>query len=200
MKNLIIIFTKNPIEGKVKTRLAKTIGAKNAVEIYKLLIEQTQIVTKNLNCEKHVYYADFTNLDDSWDNKLYTKKIQIGDDLGHRMENSFKEGFELGFEKIVIIGTDLWDLQKSDIELAFKSLDNSDVCIGPAIDGGYYLLGLKNKIPLNIFKNKEWSTSTVFSDTLNDIKNLKVSLLNPKNDIDEIDDLLSIKEFEKYLN
>jgi hypothetical protein len=198
MDKLLIIFTKNPIEGTVKTRLASSIGNKNAVEVYKKLISHTQNVTKRINCVRQICYGDFINDEDIW-GVDFKKKLQKGEDLGARMRNAFEEGFCENFTKIVIIGTDLWELSQEDIEIAFESLENHEVCIGPATDGGYYLLGLKNKIPNGIFDNKQWSTNTVFKDTLEDVKNLKIKILEEKNDIDEIDDIIKIKEFEKYI-
>jgi uncharacterized protein len=199
MNNLLIIFTKNPIEGKVKTRLAASIGTKNAVEVYKKLIQHTQKITATINCEKQLYYGDFINIKDDWNNAIYKKKLQFGYDLGARMQNAFENGLEENFTKIVIIGTDLWELTEEDITMAFESLNDFDACIGPAEDGGYYLLGFKNKIPKGVFENKKWSTHSVFKDTMKDLKSLAVKILDEKNDIDEIEDIKNNREFEKYL-
>lgn len=198
MKNLVLVFTRNPELGKVKTRLAASIGNENALEIYKYLLNHTKNVLLNVNSNKQVLYSEKINNNDIWDNNLFEKKLQNGTDLGLKMKNAFADGFTSGFEKIVIIGSDLYDLEANDIEIAFEKLNENDVVIGPAEDGGYYLLGLKF-IPENIFENKKWSTATVFQDTLNDIKSLKHYILQTKNDIDEIEDIENIKEFQKYI-
>ena len=198
MKNLVLIFTKNPKLGKVKTRLASTIGDENALEIYNFLINHTQKTVKNSNATLRVLYSDEINYNDNWDTNSFQKQLQFGSDLGARMKNAFTDGFKDDYKKIVIIGTDLYDLEKSDIENAFSELETNDVVIGPAEDGGYYLLGLKF-IPNGIFSKKNWSTETVLKDTLKNIQNIKYCLLKTKNDIDTVDDIKNIEVFQKYI-
>jgi uncharacterized protein len=195
--NLILIFTRNPELGKVKTRLAATIGDKNALEIYEFLLNHTNIIVKEIPVSRRVLYSEEINQNDIWDNSIYQKKIQFGNDLGARMKNAFADGFEEGYKKIVIIGTDLYDLEISDIEKTFEKLDKHEIVIGPAADGGYYLLGLKS-IPNGIFTNKKWGTNSVLSNTLKDIEKFDVCLLKSKNDIDTFDDIKKIPEFQKY--
>ena len=196
--NLILIFTRNPELGKVKTRLAKGIGDKNALEVYEILLNHTNEVLKKINVPKRVMYSEDINRDDIWDNIIYQKRTQFGNDLGARMRNAFSEAFEDNYQKIIIIGTDLYDLEASDIENAFEKLNHHDIVVGPAIDGGYYLLGLKY-IPKGIFANKFWGTSSVLHDTLEDIKELNYHLLKSKNDIDTVNDIKKIPEFQKYI-
>ena len=196
-ENLILIFTRNPELGKVKTRLAATIGNSNALEIYIQLLEHTRKVTLETDFDKRVLYSEEINTNDMWNNHLFQKKLQFGKDLGVRMYNAFKEGFEDGYKKIVIVGSDLIALESDDIQEAISKLEENDIVIGPAEDGGYYLLAMK-AIPENIFSNKEWGTNTVFKDTLKDIKNLKYHLLKEKNDIDTYDDIKNIPFFKKY--
>lgn len=197
-KNLILIFTRNPELGKVKTRLAASIGQENALQVYIELLQHTRKVVLETDYDKRVLYSDAINTKDMWNNHLFQKKEQFGKDLGVRMYNAFREGFEEGYQKIVIIGSDLITLEANDLKKAFTALDTNDVVIGPAEDGGYYLLGLKS-IPENIFKNKEWGTHTVLKDTLKNIKNLKYSLLEEKNDIDTFEDIKDIPVFKKYI-
>jgi uncharacterized protein len=197
-ENLILIFTRNPELGKVKTRLAASIGDNNALEVYKILLHQTQKAIFTIEASKRVLYADDVNTDDIWDNEIYQKGIQFGQDLGTRMKNAFVDAFNDDFKKIVIIGTDLYDLKASDIEIAFKKLEDHDVVIGPALDGGYYLLGLKF-IPEGIFYNKNWSTNTVLKDTLKNLLKYTVYQLETKNDIDTIEDIQDIAIFQKYI-
>ncbi len=198
-KNLLLIFARNPEIGKVKTRLAASIGNQNALEIYNILLNHTVEVTKNSNCNKRVLYSEEINFNDIWDAALFQKKNQFGNDLGARMKNAFVDAFEDEYDKVVIIGTDLYDLQTSDIDKAFEELDTNDIVIGPAEDGGYYLLGLTS-IPAGIFAYKNWGTNSVLRDTLKDLHNFKIHLMPIKNDIDTVDDLKNIEFFEKYLN
>jgi glycosyltransferase A (GT-A) superfamily protein (DUF2064 family) len=96
------------------------------------------------------------------------------------------------------VGSDLLTLESKDIEAAYDLLDKNEVVLGPAEDGGYYLLGLK-AIPNGIFENKNWGTNTVLSDTLTDLSNTKTAFIKMKNDIDTIEDIKNIPEFQKYL-
>jgi rSAM/selenodomain-associated transferase 1 len=167
------------------------------LEIYKILLNHTFEIVANINTQKWIFYSENINENQLFDEN-FEKKLQKGIYLGEKMKNAFEEGFNAGFQKIVIIGSDLIDLEISDFELAFESLDTNDVVIGPALDGGYYLLGLKEKYH-QIFDHKKWGTDTVLEDTLKDFKSQKVKLLNVKNDIDTVEDIKNIQIFKKYL-
>ncbi|WP_420552189.1 TIGR04282 family arsenosugar biosynthesis glycosyltransferase [Tenacibaculum aiptasiae] len=197
-KNLLLIFTRNPELGKVKTRLAKTIGDESALNIYKFLLNHTKEVTQDLNCDKAVYYSVKVRNNDIWDTSNYQKHQQNGDDLGIRMKNAFQEAFNKNYEKVLIIGSDLYDLKPNHINEAFEKLNSNDVVIGPAEDGGYYLLGMK-ELHSEVFKNKAWGTSTVRQDTLNDLQNVSVHLLETLNDVDVFDDIKGNPAFEQFL-
>ncbi|RYF66193.1 MAG: glycosyltransferase [Cytophagaceae bacterium] len=150
----LIIFVKNPIPGTVKTRIARTVGAEKATEVYRHLVQYTQQITRSGPWEKTVYYADFINPDDGWNG--YGKFQQVGDNLGERMANAFRERFEAGAEKVVIIGSDCLTITEEHLISAFAALDEADVIIGPATDGGYYLLGMK-QLSMPLFENMPWS-------------------------------------------
>ncbi len=198
-KNLLLIFTRNPELGKVKTRLAKTIGDEAALDIYKFLLEHTKQVTQNLSCDKAVYYSVKVRENDIWDASVYQKHLQDGNDLGIRMYNAFQQAFSTGYEKVVIIGSDLPDLTSEHINEAFEKLNSNDLVMGPAEDGGYYLLGMK-KLHANIFQHKDWGTSTVRKDTLNDLQNESVHLLETLNDVDVFEDIKNNPVFNQFLN
>ncbi|MGB5555791.1 MAG: TIGR04282 family arsenosugar biosynthesis glycosyltransferase [Flavobacteriaceae bacterium] len=197
-KNLLIIFTRNPELGKCKTRLAATVGDETALEIYTFLLKHTVEISTNLNVAKQVYYSELIPDNDLWDAQVYTKKQQKGNDLGERMEHAFQEGFAEGFEKICIIGSDMFDLEQNDLEQAFVALDTSDFVLGPALDGGYYLIGMKVLEP-SIFKNKKWGTDTVLKDTLNDLNKHSLHLLNVRNDVDLYEDIKDVEAFKPFL-
>lgn len=197
-KNLLLIFTRNPELGKVKTRLAKTVGNETALEIYKYLLQKTRDISIQVSSDREVYYSVKIRSNDIWDSKNYQKNQQVGEDLGIRMQNAFKNGFDAGYKKVVIIGSDLYDLTSENIEKAFTELDNNDVVLGPAEDGGYYLLGM-NLLHSTIFKNKKWGTQTVRKDTLTDLKDKKVHLLAELNDIDIFEDIKYHPSFQQFL-
>lgn len=197
-ENLLMIFTRNPELGKVKTRLAKSLGDESALTIYKMLLDKTKEVTQNLSCDKAVFYSVKVRDNDIWDNKIYHKYSQEGKDLGERMHNAFKEAFKKGYKKVAIIGSDLFDLKASCIDVAFQQLGTNDVVVGPANDGGYYLLACKNEVP-EIFKDKNWGSDTVLTDTLSDLKNHKVFQLEVLNDIDYAEDLEPYEIFKPFI-
>ncbi|MCW5518663.1 TIGR04282 family arsenosugar biosynthesis glycosyltransferase [Aureitalea sp. L0-47] len=196
-KALLLIFTRNPELGKVKTRLAATIGAEAALKIYNFLLNHTFEITRDLTINKHVYYSETIWEDDIWQPSVYEKKLQSGDDLGDRMKNAFERGFKDGYEKIVIIGSDIYDISSKDIESAFEALDTKELVIGEAQDGGYYLLGMNQLYP-ELFENKQWGTNTVFNDTVADFKDRSVFYLPMRNDIDLYEDLLEHEIFNPY--
>lgn len=197
-KELLIIFTRNPELGKCKTRLAATVGDKVALNIYKFLLNHTKNFTNRLNTSKWVCYSDYIGENDIWDPSVYEKKLQSGNELGKRMSRAFKDGFDAGHEKIIIIGSDMYDLNENDLNEAFATLDEHDFVIGPAIDGGYYLLGMKVFNPA-LFINKTWGADTVLEATLHDLRNENYGLLAPKNDIDNYEDIKDIEVLQNFL-
>jgi len=186
----LLIFTRNPELGKVKTRLAKTIGDVNALRVYKDLLQHTMEQTKNIGCDKFVFYDSAIVEGDIWKDELYQKRIQSNGDLGHKMQSAFELLFDMGYTNCIIVGSDLFDLKSELIEAAFAELHKHDVVLGPAEDGGYYLLGLREMYgPL--FQNKDWGTSSVFADTLKDLKTKDIHLMPTLNDIDTFEDLMN---------
>ena len=197
-KDLLIIFIRNPELGKVKTRLAIDVGDKNALSIYKTLLKKTEQTVSNTNCDKVIYYSEGVSTSDIWDDNTYRKYKQEGSNLGERMSNAFANAFNHNYGKVLIIGSDLYHLKAQHIDKAFDALNKHDFVLGPAHDGGYYLLGMKS-LYSSVFKNKIWGSSTVFDETMNDLKNHSVFLLETLNDIDVYDDLKRIKAFKKFL-
>ncbi len=199
MSNCLIIFTRNPELGKVKSRLAQGVGEQNALDIYIQLLEHTRDVVIQIDCERWLGYSVAVRQDDLWDNTLFTKFKQEGEDLGARMENAFNQAFAQGHNKVLIVGSDLYDLKPRHIQEAIDALDGNDLVIGPAQDGGYYLLGMKMIHPA-VFRNKDWGTESVYKDTLKDLKTAKIHTLEILNDIDYASDLKPYPKFAKYIN
>ncbi len=190
VKKALIIFVRNPVLGKVKTRLATTIGDENALIIYKALLEQTVAITKNLSLDKFVFYADFINDNDVWDNEIYTKVLQEGVDLGERMNNAFAQLSYKGYNDICIIGSDCFSLSESFIISAFDALHNKPIVVGPSTDGGYYLIGAR-QLNIPIFYKIDWSTAKVLEQTIKvcNNNNVVVTLLPFLTDVDEEKDI-----------
>ncbi|PNQ75186.1 glycosyltransferase [Hanstruepera neustonica] len=197
-KELLIVFVKNSVLGKVKTRLAKDIGNDAAFEVYKMLVSKTEQATNQIAIDKHIYFSD-TNEKTGWHHDF--KTIQQGHDLGERMKNAFKDGFEKGYQNIVLIGSDLPDISEELINKSFEVLKTSDTVFGPAEDGGYYLVGMK-QLHENLFKNMPWSTSRVFEETMNvlESQSISVGLLETLNDIDTLEDLKNSSIYKIYLH
>ncbi len=189
-KRLLIIFYRNPELGKVKTRLAASIGEEKALAIYLLMGAHTKAIAENVETEKIIYYTDFIDREDNWPNEKFEKQLQRGSDLGERMTNAFADGFSAGFERICIVGTDCFELTAEIIAEAFQKLEQTDVVIGPAMDGGYYLLGM-TRLLAPLFKNKKWSTDTIYANTINDLNKIgrKFFELECLTDVDEEKDL-----------
>lgn len=170
---LLIIFVKNPLPGKVKSRLAKTLGNKAALHIYLELLDHTRKITTALPLNKVVFFSDFLEADGFWE-PSYEKQLQSGQDLGMRMELAFEWGFRMGNAQVCIIGSDCYELNGQIILQAFDVLDHKDVVLGPTYDGGYYLLGMK-VLHRELFRKKKWSTDSVTSDTVKDLQQLRLT-------------------------
>ncbi len=198
-KQAIIIFTRNPELGKCKTRLAKTIGNEAALNIYKYLLEHTANITASTNVDKFVFYSEQIVQDDLWNAAIFNKKLQQGQNLGERMEHAFVELFQQGYNKIVIVGSDLLDLNSHIINEAFLKLNHHEVVFGPAKDGGYYLLGLSKMQPC-IFHNKPWSEANLLEVTLKELalKNVSLTVLKTLNDIDTFEDMKDYPQLKKF--
>lgn len=208
--NALIIFIKNPQLGKVKTRLAATLGNEKALEIYHILMQHTQNITKELASEKYLYYSDFVDISDIWANDIYHKSIQIGgQDLGLKMAWAFKNALQFNHSKVVIIGCDCLELTNEIINEAYNQLIENEVVIGPAFDGGYYLIGFDfqkigkgcEEVLKQVFLEKQWSHNNVCSEALTACEQLKlkVSKLPTLTDVDEEKDFIKSRNLVEDL-
>ena len=187
--NHLLIFIKNPIKGKVKTRIAATTGDDKALKIYLELLRNTREIATQIQASKHLVYSDFINHDDEWQNSIFEKQLQSNGDLGEKMAAAFQTTFSQKDSKCVLIGSDCASLTPVILNQAFALLDTYDFVIGPAIDGGYYLIGMRAYSP-EVFDNIDWSTEKVFSQTINIIKSNRktYALLPVLSDIDYEED------------
>ena len=192
---LVLVFCKNQVLGKVKSRLAIKIGQKKALSIYSELVNKTASIVNSLSVEVHLYYSDYIEENDNFNPSKVKKFIQKGNNLGDRIINALNISFKK-FSPVVIIGSDLWKLEISDIEDAFRILKNKNIVIGPSTDGGYYLIGM-NYLDTKIFENKNWGQESVLNDTIRDIDDeTNIHLLDEKTDIDTYDDLCQFPDLK----
>lgn len=193
MSTCLIIFAKSPVPGKVKTRLTPHITPTKAAELYEAFTADTISTALKLKC-KRIIVAYSPGYAEKTFQRLCGQSVdylpQKGHNLGERMKNAFKHSFDTGFERTIIIGTDSPTLPLSYIREAFDLLKEVPVTIGPTFDGGYYLIGLSVQED-TLFDNIEWSTSSVFSQTLARIKtsNKQLCILPPWYDVDTPDSL-----------
>ncbi len=170
-------------------------GDEKALEIYIKLLNHTRAVTAEVNATRFVFYAGEIEQDDLWTGAEYTKKRQGDYDLGGKMKEAFSMGFEAGYEKVLIIGSDCPELTTLLIEQAFQLLNNKEVVIGPASDGGYYLLGMRKLLPF-IFENKSWSTNHVYQQTIEELQkeNIDFDELIMLSDVDTEEDWIKVNK------
>ncbi|PWT73525.1 MAG: glycosyltransferase [Bacteroidetes bacterium] len=195
MKDAVLIFARNLNFGKVKTRIAATGGNDLAFSVYNHLLKYTAFITKHLPFEKVVFYSTQIDRGDIWDDSIYQKQVQIGNDLGERMYNALFSTFKLGCSKAIIIGTDCLELTADIILNAFELLNQHETVIGPAKDGGYYLIGMKNAHD-ELFRDISWSTDKVLEQTIAICDQLQLSrkMLNVLSDIDDENDLRNMNK------
>lgn len=204
MANILNIFAKYPRTGEVKTRLAKDTSPEFAVETYTQFVRKILQKTQTVNAMVQIWVGqkdDCTAFDKLFQLNL-ASKAQSDGGLGTRMVASIETALKENASKIIIIGTDSPDLPQHIYQDAFDALDHKDCVIGPAIDGGYYLIGINAKATQKnwhrLFSGIEWSTEYVFQQTLNQAKEAKITihLLPEWYDIDTIDDLKKLTNCE----
>ena len=190
----LIVFSRNPVPGKTKTRLIPDLGPVGAADVHRRLaeniIERVRIISSQEFIDLEVCFTggDIGEMM-TWLGSDLAYAEQEEGDLGARMFSAIKRSLAEGGGKVVLIGTDIPGQISDHIKRAFNVLDEKDIVIGPAADGGYWLVGMKS--PCNIFDGIAWGKDTVLGQTLEiaEQKGLSVSLLAPMNDIDTVDDL-----------
>jgi hypothetical protein len=199
----LIIFCKYPEPGKVKTRLGKEIGFTQAASLYATLLQE------NLSCltKQPVRFRLFLFYDPNTPLEQYRTWLgdylfapQQGTDLGERMYQAFLRLFAQGFQQVLLVGSDIPGLHHSLMTQAFAVLEQQEVVLGPAADGGYYLIGFRDQVHLPLFTSISWSTSTVLQQTLERLHDAHLSygLIESKRDIDTLADLLSFPQYQAF--
>jgi uncharacterized protein len=196
--DILIILATNPDKGRVKRKLAKEVGDDQALGVYQKLLIYTKEITKKLNCDKSVFYSDRIDDNDLWDNLIYTKNLQSGDDRGERLTDAFTRAFAMGKDRVVVIGTDCIELESYMIKEAFAVLESNDVVMGPSRDGGYYMLGMSKFLP-RLLLDKDWNSQDLLMDTILDLKKIdsKYYLLKTLNSIETSADLDQLSKLQQ---
>ncbi len=195
--NALVLMVKNPVKGKVKTRLAKDIGEDAALKIYTKLLEHTQKTVADIDADKFIFYSDVVERNDLFSNAIYKKYVQCSGELGVRMDYAFSIPFKNEYKNVVMIGADCFALTSAHIQQAFEGLKTHDFVIGPAVDGGYYLIAMK-KWNRWVLEGKQWSTPHLMEETKQDIlsNNGKLLELETLRDIDTAEDLNQFTELK----
>lgn len=196
-KDCLIIFVKYPQAGRVKTRLAKSIGKENAARLYRALVETLLKRTQSDKFRRIIFYSPCGKVKQmrGWLGGDFVFVPQKGRGLGERLAGAFRFAFKSGAKRVIAIGSDSPTLDRKLITGAFRRLKDAQCAIGPARDGGYYLIGLSSWFE-GIFKGIQWSTKNVLSQTISKLKQLKTKyiLLGKSFDIDSYQDIILLKE------
>ena len=196
---LFIQFARSPILGGVKTRLTPVLSATQALSLHLKLLRHTtkRLLDSDLGAVE-LWFSDETDLQDISafvDKGLYTVKFQSGENLGQRMCAAMLSGLKQA-DKVVLVGSDCPSIDSNYLMAAIAGLDNRDIVLGPASDGGYVLIASKRCCPA-IFLNINWGSECVLKQTINNIETMKwtYSLLDVLDDIDRPEDLTLLDNF-----
>lgn len=186
----LLVFARVPVLGQVKSRLAAEIGAPAALAAYRELLDVTRAAAMGAGVPGTAWLAGPEAAVAAWEWPELAVRAQPPGDLGQRMAAAFAAAFAAGAGRVVVIGTDCPGLRAGHLTRAFALLTDHDVVLGPAADGGYYLLGLRQPQPV-LFQHKAWSTASVLADTLADARRLglRVARLPTLRDVDTAADL-----------
>ncbi|HLO46488.1 MAG TPA: TIGR04282 family arsenosugar biosynthesis glycosyltransferase [Leadbetterella sp.] len=208
MKSSLLIFIKNPELGKVKTRLAATIGDEKALEVFKKLLVNIHDKSLNVRADKLLFYSTYVDKNDIWENDVFRKYVQNpSPDLGQRMLSAFEEARDLGYTKALIVGSDIYEVSTEILQEGFELLEHAESVLGPSHDGGYYAIGFNfEKINSDtflqeIFLNKTWSHELVAQEALETINSYSYTcnFLPTLSDIDTEEDLKNFPDLYNIL-
>lgn len=202
LKERLIIFTRYPEPGKTKTRMIPTLGASAAAQLQRRMTEHTLAQIKELRARRSLSVEVHFNggnqqLMEEWLGSELAYRKQREGDLGMRMASAFEASFAAGMTRVVIIGTDCPDLDARLMSQALQGLSEHDLVLGPAKDGGYYLIGLRRLFP-ELFIGINWGTASVRAQTLEigENLNLEIAELSALSDVDRPEDLWVVSKFK----
>ncbi len=195
-ENLLVIFVKDPVPGKVKTRMQPTLTPAQSCNLYRAMgldIVSNISANSTFDIEIHFWPPDATSKIRNWLKVPYPLLPQSEGDLGKKMMSAFENAFKAGYKRCVIIGSDLPNINTQRILAAFEALQTFDLVLGPTTDGGYYLIGSSKRLP-QLFNNVAWSTETVYEQTMHNAEAQQISthILPIETDIDSIDEVKAI--------
>ncbi len=200
MKNAYVIMTRIPVAGKTKTRMMPNLNGEQCAELHSCLLKDLFETTDALKDEIDIFvaYSDEGNINllTSIAPKFIKLFPQQGNNLGKKMNNAINYLLNIGYDKVVLTGSDIPNISSDIIENSFLYLNNWDIVIGSTYDGGYYLIGCSESIDDILLSPISWGQETVFQRTLTIIhnKNKNYKLIEPLQDIDTIEDLLNFKK------
>ena len=204
MTETLIIYSRYPEAGKTKTRMIPALGAEAAAELQRQMSEHTLNTARQLQQKRkiniEVHFAGGNKyLMSAWLGEDIDYIAQVDGDLGDKMNSSFSRAFNTGSQRVVTIGIDCPDINTDILNRAFDSLQQQDLVLGVASDGGYYLIGLNKAIP-ELFQNINWGTDTVLKQTkeIADKLNLETNYLPTLSDVDRPEDLAIWQQYRKY--
>ena len=206
MLNRLIVFTKYPIAGRVKTRLVPLLGTEASAKLHRILTELTihkavsAKASSDFDIETHFCEGAY-GLMRQWFGPSFRYRRQAEGDLGQKMLYAFKVAFNEGCKKVVLIGSDIPGLTPQILSQAFQALDDHDAVIGPAIDGGYYLIGTSGFHP-TLFHNISWSAFDVFEETVHRLSSLalKTKIAPVLSDLDRPSDFFKPEALSLFGN
>lgn len=195
---VVALFVRIPVPGRVKTRLAKKLGADGACELYKAIVTDVLQNIKNTGLSLYLFCDGMNdgNLPQEWIDASDKVVVQQGDCIGERMAAAFECCFYEYIDKVILVGSDIPGIDAEVLLTAERNLETCDVVIAPAADGGYCLIAMKrNSFLPTVFQNIPWSTGAVLRDTLEKCEEFRidVELLAVLQDIDTMDDLKSYR-------
>jgi uncharacterized protein len=198
----LIIFSRYPEVGKTKTRMIPALGASGAANLQRQMTEHTINIARQLQLSRSIsieihFAGGSQKLMQDWLGKDLNYYPQITGDLGAKMQAAFDRALSIDRQKVITIGTDCPDINLAILQKAFDLLENCDLVLGPAEDGGYYLIGLTASIP-QIFKAIAWGTSEVLAQTQRIAKNLNLNTayLTTLRDVDRPEDLFIWQKYK----
>ncbi len=198
MKKALILMTRVPIPGQTKTRLLEVINKEQCAEIHFCFLKDIFNIYEIIKEDTDIFLAytpkeRFNVIEGIIPNYITTFE-QVGETLGDKMKNAINAVISKGYEKVVLTGCDIPQIQVEDINIAFEKLDTKDMVIGPTEDGGYYLIGMKKSNCIVFDKNLNWGYQTVLEGTIDICKknSIDLGITNELIDIDVKEDLIEL--------
>jgi uncharacterized protein len=189
VKSCVVLFGRQPVPGRAKTRLAPALGADGAAAVAGVMLQHALTAAGTAGVEVHLSLAE-APADDTWAPRHVSLSIQLQGDLGERMHDVFEQRFADGFDRVVLTGTDIPLCSGAHLRAALRCLDEAPVVLGPAEDGGYYLVGQRTP-GADIFRDIPWSSEETLHATHDRLTALGLSYARIETlpDVDTPDDL-----------